>query len=397
MAILAALPLAYALRFNLTAAFLEEYRAQFLTGFVVLVLVRLLLRHVCHLQRMMWRYTGILELRRLVMTTTVGTLIAISVAAFVTRLEGMPRSVFILEWGIYLFLAAGARISYRMLWEIWGGREGRVSHRSMKPVIVIGAGVAGSALAKELAQSSNLGEYAVAFVDDDPTKRSREVLGVPVYGPIELLPQLIARFDTHRVYIALPSATSGQMRRIVRLCEEAGAEFRTLPSLGDIVSGRATLHQLRPVRLEDLLGREPVTIDAEGISRWLRGKRVLGQVRTRTVLRGAYQILDVLLLGTHDRKMLFSALKRKSCVFYGQRNLEYLFLKNLPFSLLLRCLPAHLLFDLLAFGHFTIRGHGLTFLQAKGAALRALPAVLRKRRVIQKQRQIPIRRMSCTD
>lgn len=275
VAILAALPLAYALRFNLTAVFLEEYRAQFLTGFVVLVLVRLLLRHVCHLQRMMWRYTGILELRRLVMATTVGTLIAISVAAFVTRLEGMPRSVFILEWGIYLFLAAGARISYRMLWEIWGEREGRVSHRSMKPVIVIGAGVAGNALAKELAQNSNLGEYAVAFVDDDPTKRSREVLGVPVHGPIELLPQFIARFDTRRVYIALPSATSGQMRRIVRLCEEAGAEFRTLPSLGDIVSGRATLHQLRPVRLEDLLGREPITIDAGGISRWLRGKRVL--------------------------------------------------------------------------------------------------------------------------
>jgi hypothetical protein len=76
-------------------------------------------------------------------------------------------------------------------------------------------------------------------------------------------------------------------------------------------------------------------------------------------------------------------------VFYGQRNLEYLFLKNLPFSLLLRCLPAHLLFDLLAFGHFTIRSHGWTFLQAKGAALRALPTVLRKRRAIQKQRQIP--------
>jgi len=75
-------------------------------------------------------------------------------------------------------------------------------------------------------------------------------------------------------------------------------------------------------------------------------------------------------------------------VFYGQRNLEYLFLKNLPFSLLLRCLPAHLLFDLFAFGHFVLRGHGLTFLRAKGAALRALPAVLRKRRAVQKQRRV---------
>lgn len=77
-------------------------------------------------------------------------------------------------------------------------------------------------------------------------------------------------------------------------------------------------------------------------------------------------------------------------VFYGQRNLEYLFLKNLPFALLLRCLLAHLLFDLLAFGHFTLRGHSLTFLQAKGAALRALPAVLHKRRMVQQQRRIPV-------
>jgi GT2 family glycosyltransferase len=75
-------------------------------------------------------------------------------------------------------------------------------------------------------------------------------------------------------------------------------------------------------------------------------------------------------------------------VFYGQRNLEYLFLKNLPFFLLLRCLPAHLCFDLLAFGHFALRGHGLTFLQAKGAALRALPAVLQKRRALQKQGRV---------
>jgi hypothetical protein len=75
-------------------------------------------------------------------------------------------------------------------------------------------------------------------------------------------------------------------------------------------------------------------------------------------------------------------------VFYGQRNLEYLFFKNFPFSLLLRCLPAHLLFNVLACGHFVLRGHGLAFLQAKGAAVRALPAVLRKRREVQRQRRI---------
>ena len=275
VSIFAALPLAYGLRFHLTADFLTQHKEQFLTCFLVLVPVRFLLLYVSHLQRMVWRYTGMVELRRLIMVSTAGTVIAVFVVAFITRLEGMPRSVFILEWGIYLFLVAGARIASRMLWEIGRGRESEGAHRLTKPVIVIGAGAAGSVLVKELTQNHRVGEQVVAFVDDDPAKQNREVLGVPVYGPLESLPQLMTGLGTRHVYIAIPSATSAQMRRIVNICERSGAEFRTLPSLGDIVRGRVIWHQLRQVRLEDLLGREPVSVDAVGIANWLQGKRVL--------------------------------------------------------------------------------------------------------------------------
>ena len=78
-------------------------------------------------------------------------------------------------------------------------------------------------------------------------------------------------------------------------------------------------------------------------------------------------------------------------VFYGQRNLEYLFIKNMPASLLLRCLPAHILFNLLAWGYFTLHGYGLTFLRAKGAAMWNLPLLWRKRREVQLQRQVATR------
>src|SRR6266404_6027776 len=150
LTILAALPLAYALRFNLTTAFFDEYRREFFTGLAILVPVRCLLFYTFRLRRMVWRYTDILELQRLVAATTTGTLLTVSVVAFITRLQGMPRSVFILEWGIYLFLTAGARISYRMLWEMGRKRSNRTPRQNLRPVIIIGAGQAGSALVKEL-------------------------------------------------------------------------------------------------------------------------------------------------------------------------------------------------------------------------------------------------------
>ena len=270
------LPLAYTLRFNLSSEFLDIYWTPFLYSFFVLVGVRIVLWYVFRLQRMVWRYTDLVELRRLFIAATVGTLLAVSISAFLTRLAGFPRSVFILEWGIYLFLTAGTRICVRMWREAGLERQGgRSALQARKPVIVVGAGTGGSTLVREISQHPSWGERVVAFADDDPQKRGREVVGVPVYTPIECLPELLERFETRQVYLALPSATSAQMRRIVRICEDAGAEFRTLPSLKDIFDGSAILHQLRPVRLEDLLGREPVSIDTDRISGWLQGKRVL--------------------------------------------------------------------------------------------------------------------------
>ena len=274
--ILIALPLAYVLRFNFTIIFLDgEYWRQFLAGFVVLVPIRFLLRYVFRLHRMVWRHTSLWELRRLVIASAIGSLVGVSAVAFISRLQGMPRSVFILEWGIYLFLTAGVRITSRMSWEMWRGRRVGGGPQQMKSVIVIGAGSAGSTLVRALAQNPGLGECVVAVLDDDQGKHNRELHGVPILTPVERLPELLSDFETRYVYIALPSATSAQMRRIVRICEEADAEFRTLPSISDTLTGRAILSQLRPVQLEDLLGREPVGIDIEGIADWLQGKRIL--------------------------------------------------------------------------------------------------------------------------
>ena len=113
------------------------------------------------------------------------------------------------------------------------------------------------------------------FVDDDPTKQGREIHGIRVSGLCDKIPEVVARHEIELILIALPSATSKQIQRIVELCEKTGKPFRILPRLQDLVSGQASIRDLRDVRIEDLLGRESVSLDWTSITRGVQGKTIL--------------------------------------------------------------------------------------------------------------------------
>jgi FlaA1/EpsC-like NDP-sugar epimerase len=127
---------------------------------------------------------------------------------------------------------------------------------------------------RELAQSEN-GYFAVGCVDDDPSKEGLHINGVPVLGGIDQLEKVLEIDPADEILIAIPSATGKQMRRITEICQRTKLPFKTVPTLSDIIRGEAKVSQFREVRLEDLLGREPVRIDLEAVCGQLRDKSIV--------------------------------------------------------------------------------------------------------------------------
>ena len=180
----------------------------------------------------------------------------------------------------------------------------------------MGAGFAAQLLIRELKQASPAW-IIVGCVDDEKSKVGSKVHGVPVLGTIEQLPELSAKNRTFEALIAMPSATSAQMQRVVQICYGASLQYRTIPSLRELVAGESSLGQLREVKLDDLLGRDPVCLDLEPVRRMIRGTPVLvtgaaGSIGSEL----AYQILQyhpsVLVCLDQDESGLFELQQRLS-------------------------------------------------------------------------------------
>lgn len=180
---------------------------------------------------------------------------------------GHPRSVLPIYALLLLSLVGGPRFVYRWM------KDHKLYTTGGKKALIVGAGRAGEMLVRDLLRDPSREYEPVAFVDDDPRRRGQEIHGVRVLGGTNEIPNLVDGVDV--VLIALPSARSRDMRRIVGICEGTGVPFRTLPKLHDLVSGRATIRALRDVRIEDLLGREPVTLDWTSIRQNIKGKCIL--------------------------------------------------------------------------------------------------------------------------
>ncbi len=222
------------------------------------------------LYREVWRYVSLHDLRTILYAVLTAAT-AVPLALFMLQiLVGVPRSVLLLDPILLLFMMGSSRISYR-LW-----KEKRFFGKSPlqgNPVLVLGAGGAAVRLLKELSRSVEW--RIVGLLDDDLTKRSKILDGVEVLGQITDLPFLAENLNVSHAIIAMPSATHHERRRALDACSAAGVNALTVPSYDDLISGKITVSQIRNVELDDLLGRNPVALDSEGLFGLLEGKTIL--------------------------------------------------------------------------------------------------------------------------
>ena len=220
------------------------------------------------LYRGIWRYASLPDLRRILLS--VGTA-AVAVPTLMFMLQiAVPRSVLIMAPILLMLVMGGSRIAYRA----WKERmvTGLLS-AEREPVLVLGSGDAAVNLIKDLARSPQW--RVVGALADDLAMIGRQLHGVSVLGRVNEIPRWQRRLNVTQAIIAMPEATHTQRRRVVEFCNRAGLKVLTVPSFDDLVSGRVTVSQVRHVELDDLLGRDPVTLDTAGIHGWLAGRVVM--------------------------------------------------------------------------------------------------------------------------
>ena len=264
----AAWGLAYWMRFNLgyvPPEFIEEA----VDTLPLVVLVMGPVYWAFGLYRGVWRFASLNDLVRIALAVLVGTTLLLFVLFALNRMAYVPRSLPVLFVIFQLMLLAGPRLLYRWL------KDRRLDFSGGRRVLIVGAGRAGEMLVRDLLRDRQCGYVPVAFVDDKPHRQGGVVHGVPIRGTADDIPRLVELFGIDVILLAAPSASAHQMQRLVELCETAGRPFRTVPQTKELMAGRVAVNQLRAVSIEDLLGRDPVTLDWDAVERGLAGRVIL--------------------------------------------------------------------------------------------------------------------------
>jgi FlaA1/EpsC-like NDP-sugar epimerase len=269
---LAAVAIAWAASFLLRYNFdlPEAARSAILDSLPWAILVHALTFRAFGLYRGMWRYASLPDLKRILAAVALASLIVPLVLFMIARLADVPRSVLILHPLLLVIAMGGARFVYRS-WK--DGHLLTIGELGSEPVLVLGAGNAAASLLRSL--NANPDWRVVGLLDDDLAKRGRHLHGVEILGRLERVAEVAERLAVHAVVIAMPRATAAERRRAAELAAAAGLKVLTVPAYDDILSGRVSVSAIRQVELEDLLGREPVRLDAAGLTTLLAGRVVV--------------------------------------------------------------------------------------------------------------------------
>jgi FlaA1/EpsC-like NDP-sugar epimerase len=221
-----------------------------------------------------WRYVSIRDMWAIARGVVVASLIADLTVYLVSPVHGfrLPRSIAATDLLLTLAFVAGSRLLARTVME----RPGLTMVARGKEVVVVGAGDAGRLIVQEMQRSRMLNYTPIGFVDDDPRKQHTRILGVRVLGTIDELPRVLREHRPDEVLIALPSVSGDVRRRIVETAQQQRIVVKTLPGLYELIAGDIGLAgQIRPVQVEDVLGREQVEVDFHEVAGYLEGHTVL--------------------------------------------------------------------------------------------------------------------------
>lgn len=324
VAIFAAGALTILLRFNLNYAAIELQYIQMMWKYLPINIVcTLLIFAAFKLYSSMWQYAGPLEAGNVLMASAAST-----IAQFIGyNLLGMPmfRSYYFIYVIVFMFLILASRFAYRFLRMV---KNNRLTHKTGNRIMIIGAGESCNMLIKEITNSSYINGQVKCLIDDDPAKIGKYVQGIKVVGNRDTILHNARKYEIDEIIIALPSASKKNIKEITNICKESDCELKILPGMYQLVNGEVGISNLRHVEVEDLLGREPITVNVDSIAEYVRGKVVLvtggggsiGSELCRQIARHIPKQLIILDIYENNAYDIKQELERK----YPRLNLEVL-------------------------------------------------------------------------
>lgn len=255
-----------------------EYILFFKLNIIPVIVITILFNFVFNLYKHLWKYASIEELLSIVYSVTLSNIVFIIYSYFINYrvLENQyfrfPFTVHIIFWILCTVFLGGTRFIYRISGEF---QRNAISDSNRIRLLIVGAGDAGAMLIKEIKKHSELNYDIVGLVDDDSTKVSRTINGVKVLGTSKDIPVIYKRNKVEEIILAIPSADNEVQKNILKICKETKCKLKTVPGIYEILDGKVNISKIREVNIEDLLGREPVKLDINNITRYITNKVVL--------------------------------------------------------------------------------------------------------------------------
>lgn len=250
-------------------AYLPTYELpMLLTSSIALLLSHHVFAYAYKLYNKVWRYASVGELVVIVkvVTYSILTTLVVQLSAF----QQTHIRTLLLTWMLHVLLIGGSRFSRRLI-----ESRNTIRVKAFKRTLIVGAGAAGTMVARQLLTDGDHDLKPVAFIDDNMAKIKLDILGLPVVGDTSTIASVVKEYAIDNIVIAIPSLSNKEIKHIIDECVKTTAKTQMIPKLEDLVTGKVSVNQMREVQVEDLLGRDPIELDTAMISENLKGKTVL--------------------------------------------------------------------------------------------------------------------------
>ncbi|WP_075618333.1 polysaccharide biosynthesis protein [Paenisporosarcina indica] len=222
------------------------------------------------LYRKVWSYASVGELKSIVKAVTF-TIVAVMIVQF-ALIQDIYWRVLSLTWMLHVILIGGSRFSWRVYAD---SRFKEEKTNGRKRTLIVGAGAAGTMVARQLLHSHEAELSPVGYVDDERTKQHLEIYGVKVIGYLKEIPELVKKHRVENIVLAIPSLSKHELADIIKICIDSGAKTQQIPRIEDLMTGKISVNAMQDVKISDLLGREEVELDMEAISKKITDKTIM--------------------------------------------------------------------------------------------------------------------------
>ncbi len=238
------------------------------------IILTLLIFYIFRLYSSLWAFAGEMELQNIVLSCVLSTLVdGLGMQFFrASSYQAVPRSYYLFYMFFLVTCIFASRFSYRFFRSL---KHKQKNKKNLISVMVIGAGEAGNVIIKEIVNSNFSTMVIKCVIDDDKGKWGRYIQGIKVVGGRDKIVECADIYEVDEIIVALPSASRAEIREILEICKDTNCKLRSLPGMYQLVNGEVNVSKLRDVEVEDLLGRDPISVDLDSILGYVQGKVVL--------------------------------------------------------------------------------------------------------------------------